>query len=182
MASVIISCDSAANGCINAYAPYKSTKAKEEFRIARAFFRLCDTDPICYTVEQEMCDAYENGTLQILDCGRGEFSDPTQNTETDNYGCSDSTFVVDYSMTLTMYFRFDPANEEFFEQICDGNYAEFGWVSCCNLTYVAPSDAEVSVVGPIDDGGFKAFKVTATWNQKCGIMRSLPARAPLAYV
>lgn len=181
MATILTGCSSA-QACITSYAPYTATSAKDEFRIARAFFRLCDTDPICYTVEQEMCDAIEAGTMRILDCGKGTFSEPTQNTETDDYGCSDSSFVKDYSMTLEFFVRYDPNNEAFMKQICEGNYAEFGWVSCCNLTYVAPSDVEISAVGPIDDGGFKAFKITATWTQKCGIVDSLPARAPLAYV
>jgi len=131
-------------------------------------------------VKAEMDAAVTAGTLKILDCGKIIVNEPSQNTETDDYGCADNTFVVDYSWSVDAFFRYHPDNDAFLAQICDGQFAEFGWVDCNNLVYLPPVTPEISVVGPIDDGGSLAVKITASWNQDCGIIDTIPARSPLA--
>lgn len=179
MSTIVTGCATTAT-CINAYSTYRSTSERLEARGQRAFFRLCDTPEICYTVSQEIQDACDAGHLEILDCGKLVLNDPTENTATDDYGCADTTFVEDYSWSVDFFVRYHPDNEDFMDEICDGHYAEFGWVCCDNLVWIPPIKPEIAVLGPINDGGYKAWKITATWTQKCGTMRSIPARAPLA--
>lgn len=180
MATFIANCSSAEAACINAYSDYQSTSLRLKARTSRLFFRLCDTDAICYTVKAEIEAAITANALRILDCGKMTLNEPTANTTTDDYGCNDSTATDDFTFSHDFFYKYHPDNEEFMDEIGKGYFAEVGWVDCNNLVYVPENKPTVAVVGPVDDSGVLAYKITVSWNQDLGTMRSIPAREPLA--
>lgn len=179
MPTIIVDCVES-QSCPTSFADYNASKLKLKARSDRMFFRLCGSPEICYTVEQEICDAIDAGTLKVLPCGKIDPGTPTAVTETDDHGCEDTTVTTGWTFDLEAYFWYHPDNEDFFASICDGIVAEFGWICCDGLVWIPDTEEfDLSAVGPVDDNGFKKHRVTANWTQKCGVLRSIPARSPL---
>lgn len=148
-------------------------------RAATVYFNLCGATMPCLTNQAEIQAACDAGTFKIFTCGKVTPGEPTANTVTDDFGCSDSEVVQDYTHTGDFYLNWTPENDAFWKQICAGQYDDFGWVCCDGRTWVPGVRPEVQVKSPVDEGGFKRVKGTWNFTQDCGIVDSVPGRSPL---